>query len=112
MNAARKLRIIGGVILLLGLAGAGSVYWFGTRTADLSEDASMTRFNRPEQQQMTVLYGKQGALIEDLSNALKQPGTQAGIIGVMAALVSGACFYFARVSAARDKSNSPEATNR
>jgi hypothetical protein len=28
-------------VLLLGMAGAGVVYWVGTRSADLSDDASM-----------------------------------------------------------------------
>ena len=46
---------------------------------------------------MGMLYGKQGELIEDWSNDLKQPGTQSVIILVVAALVSASCFYFARL---------------
>jgi hypothetical protein len=93
---ARKLRIIGGIALVLGIAGAGIVYW--TRSPDLSDDLSMTGYNRAETRQMEILYGKQGELIEDWSNDLKQPGTQAVIIVVAAALVAGGCFYFARLS--------------
>ena len=46
---------------------------------------------------MAILYGKQRELIEGWSNGLKQPGTQAIIIIAAAILVSGGCFYFARL---------------
>jgi flagellar basal body-associated protein FliL len=94
---ARRLKIIGVIILLLGIAGAGIVYWIGTRSPDLSGDLSMVGYNKPAERQMEILYGKQGELIEDWSNDLKQPGTQAIIIVVAAALVAGGCFYFARL---------------
>ena len=57
----------------------------------------MVGYGKPEERQMEILYGKQGELIEDWSNDLKQPGTQAVIIIVAAALFSGGCFYFARL---------------
>jgi hypothetical protein len=94
---ARKLRIAGVIALALGIAGAGIVYWLGTRSPDPSDDLSMTGYDRAETRQMEILYGKQGELIEDWSNDLKQPGTQAIIIVVAAALVAGGCFYFARL---------------
>jgi hypothetical protein len=94
---ARRLKLTGVVILLLGIAGAGIVYWLGTRSPDLSDDLSMTGFNKREDRQMGILYGKQGELIEDWSNDLKQPGTQAVILAVTAALAAGGCFYFARL---------------
>ena len=83
--------------MLLGIVGAGIVYWLGTRSPDLSGDLSMTGYDKPERRQMAMLYGKQGQLIEDWSNDLKQPGTQAVIIIVAAVLVAGGCFYFARL---------------
>jgi hypothetical protein len=94
---ARKLRITGVIVLALGIAGAGMVYWLGTRNADLSNDPSMLGFDRAETQQMGILYGKQGEFIEDLSNDLKQPGTQAIIITVASVIVASGCFYFARL---------------
>jgi hypothetical protein len=63
----------------------------------------MVGYNKPEQRQMAILYGKQGELIEDLSNDLKQPGTQAIIIVVVAVLIAGGCFYFARLLDADDE---------
>ena len=94
----RRLRIIGVAILLLGMAGAGIVCWLGTRAADLSDDPSMAGFNRSEERQMAILYGKSGELIEDWSNDLKQPGTQTVIIAAVSVISASICFYFARLS--------------
>jgi hypothetical protein len=87
----------GVIVLVLGIASAGIIYWMGTRSPDLSDDISMAGYNKPQELQMEKLYGKSGELIEDWSNDLKQPGTQAVIILVASALVTGGCFYFARL---------------
>jgi hypothetical protein len=94
---ARRLKITGVVALALGITAAGIVYWLGTRSPDLSGDLSMIGYNKPAERQMEILYGKSGELIEDWSNDLKQPGTQAVIIVVAAVLVAAGCFYFARL---------------
>jgi flagellar basal body-associated protein FliL len=97
-NRARRLRIIGVIVLVLGIAGAGIVYWLGTRSPDLSGDLSMAGYDKPAERQMEILYGKQGEMIEDFANDLKQPGTQAVIVVTAVALVAGLCFYFAHLS--------------
>jgi hypothetical protein len=94
---ARRFRITGVVVSLLGISVAGLVYWLGTRSPDLADDLSMAGYDKPAERQMGILYGKQGELIEDLTNDLKRPGTQAAIIILTAALVAGCCFYFARL---------------
>jgi hypothetical protein len=94
---ARRLRITGVIVLLLGITGASVVYWLGTRSPDSSDDLSMAGYDKPVERQMGILYGKQGELIEDLTNDLKQPGTQAIIIILTAGLVAGCCFHFARL---------------
>jgi len=94
---ARRLRVGGIVVLVVGLAAAGGDYWWRTRAADLNDELSMQGFNRAEQRQMGQLYGKSGVLIDELENDLKQPGTQAIIITVVSAIVAGGCFYFARL---------------
>jgi hypothetical protein len=101
---ARRLKMIGVIFILAGIIGAGLVYWLGTRAADLSDDPSMADYDKPEERQMAILYGKQGELIEDWSNDLKQPGTQAVIIVAAAALAAGVCFYFARLLDEKDDS--------
>ena len=92
---ARQLRIIGVVVLLLGLGGAGVVYW--TRPPDLSDDPSMLGYNRAETRQMGMLFGKSGEVLEGWVNDLKQTGTQVVLIAITAVLVAVLCFYFARL---------------
>lgn len=94
---ARRCRIAAVVTLIIGLSGAGIVYWLGSRAQDYSDDPSMLGFNRAADRQMAILYGKQGQLIEDLNQSLKQPGTQALIIVIAAAVVAAVCFRFSRV---------------
>lgn len=90
--------MIGVVVLLLGVGGTVIVYWMGTRSADLSDDLSMIAYSKPEERQMEILYGKAGELIEEWSNDLKQPGTQAIIIAAVSIIIASGCFYFARLS--------------
>jgi flagellar basal body-associated protein FliL len=92
-----QLRTIGIIVLVLGLAGAGVVYWLGTRSQDVSDDISMLGYNKAETRQMGILYGKMGPVIEEWFDDLKQPGTQAEIIVVVSILATAGCFYFARL---------------
>jgi len=89
--------MIGVIVLVLGIGGAGTIYKLGTRTTDLSHDPSMLRYNKAESRQMGMLYGKQGLLIEEWSDDLKRPGTQATILLTVAVLGALGCFYFARL---------------
>jgi hypothetical protein len=89
--------MIGVFVLVLGIGGAAILYWLRTRSPDFSNDLSMVGYNRAEQRQMGRLYGKSGLLIEQWSNDLKQPGTQATIIVVISTLIMAGCFYFARL---------------
>jgi len=93
----------GVIVLALGIAGAGLVYWLGTRSPDVSDDLSMVGYNKAQTRQMEQLYGKSGLLIDEWFDDLKQPGTQATIIVAVSALIAGGCFYFARLSADDDR---------
>ena len=68
------------MVLLLGLAGAGTVYWRGTHSGEPTEDELMPGNARAETHQMGLLYGNMGVLVSQWSDDLKQPGTQAAII--------------------------------
>ena len=94
----KRLRMIGVVVLLLGLAAAGAVYWIGTHSTEPSEDELLPGNARAESRQMELLYGKMGLLTQELSDDLKQPGTQAFLIATISILVAAGCFYFARLS--------------
>jgi hypothetical protein len=99
------LRIVGGVLLALGMAAAGLVYWLGTREPDLSNDPSMQGFNRAEQRQMGQLYGKSGLLIDEWADELKQPDTQAILILIFFGLAGAGCIYFARLMDVDEETN-------
>ena len=86
-------------MLLLGLGGAGAVYWRETRAPDLSDDLALVGYNRAESRQMGMLYGKEGVMLEDFQNDLKQPGTQAALLATASAIIASGCFYFARLLA-------------
>jgi hypothetical protein len=91
-----RLRIIAAVVLLLGIVGAEVIYLRG-RSADGSDDASMLGYDKAQARQVGTLYGQQGVIVQEWSDDLKQPGTQAGIVVGAAALVAGGCFYVARL---------------
>jgi hypothetical protein len=94
---ARRLRVIGALILLVGLAAAGTVYWRGTRAPDFSNDPSMIGFDKAARRQIGILYGGFGEFTQDLTDYLKRPGVQACIIVLVSAAVAFGCFCFARV---------------
>jgi hypothetical protein len=98
----RQFRTAAIIVLSVGFISAGTAYWMGTRSADLSGDVSMQGYDKPQRRQMAMLYGKQGELIEDMVNSLKQPGTQAFLIIAVSVIAAAACFYFARLHDADD----------
>src|ERR1700690_3598543 len=94
----KRLRLIGVLVLVLGFAGAGAVYWMGTHSGEPTEDELLPGNARAESRQMQILYGKMGLLTQELSDDLKQPGAQAIIIAAFSILAAAGCFYFARLS--------------
>jgi hypothetical protein len=108
LRLVRRLRRIGITVLLLGALAAGLVYWHGRAATNFSDDPSMGGFNKANQRQMEVMYGKMGTVTEDLVQKLKRPGTQAAIIAIGSVLVAVGCFYFARLVSYQGE---PEAQN-
>jgi hypothetical protein len=98
-----RFRMLGVIVLVLGIAGAGVVYWLGTRSPDLADDPAMAGYNRAQTRQMGMLYGKMGLLIEGWFDDLKQSGTQATLITAASILIAAGCFYFARLSDNNDE---------
>jgi hypothetical protein len=92
------------VVILLAVVSASVVYWRGRGDERLSEDPSMSRFNKANQRQMELMYGKMGTVMDDLFEHLKQPGTQAAIIVIGGGLIGAGCFYFARLVSCGEES--------
>jgi hypothetical protein len=94
---AGRLRIIAVLVLLVGVTGAAAAYWVGTRATDWGNDPSMIGYDKSAARQIGTLYGNQGLVVAQLTNKLKEPGTQAFLIVVVAIVIAGGCFYFARL---------------
>ena len=108
---ARQCRITSLVALLLGLVVASAVYGLQSPRPDYRDDPALAGFTRSEDRQMGILYGKQGQLIEDLNHSMQQPGTQAILILLTAAVVAGGTFFLARVMERRLAADSRDASN-
>jgi len=93
---ARRFKLAGWGVLLLGILIAIIVYWIGTRSPDLTDDPSMAGYFKAESRQMGMLYGKEGILIEDLRNDLRKPEVQAFLIVAGSVIIAAGCFLFAR----------------
>jgi len=91
-----RLKKVGALILLLGFASAGMLYWIRTRPEDPALEQYRQDESRAVSRQMQMLYGSSGNVMQDFVTALKRPGTQAIVIIAVTALISGACFYLAR----------------
>lgn len=79
--------------IFLGIVGGEEVYRQGLLAPDAMDDPEMLGFDRAERRQMGVLFGRQGAMIEEFDVALKRPRTQAILILIGAVLVAGGCWY-------------------
>ena len=102
----RRWKTCGVIVLVLGAIGAAVAYWHGMQSESLNDDPSMFRYNKAEHRQMGVLYGQAGYLIDDFTNSLQEPGTQAVLIGVTSVVVAAGCFYMGSLSRRSDETDS------
>ena len=87
--------MVGALVLLLGLGGAGIVYWTGSPPVDLSSDPATARDYKTETRDIEINFGKMGLLMNEWMTDLERPGTQAAIIALVSILAASGCFYFA-----------------
>jgi hypothetical protein len=102
-NVGTLLRIIGVLVLLLGLGGAGLVYWTGAPPEDLSDGVAIDAISKKQARSIEVNVGKIGLLTNDLLEDWQQPRTRAGTIAVASILVASGCFYFAQLHVRGDQ---------
>jgi hypothetical protein len=100
-----RLRIIGILVLLLGCAGAGVLYWASAPPEDLPEDAVTALNSKKATRDMEVNFGKAGLLTNNLLEDLEDPATQAIIIVIASILLSAGLFYVAHL---QDRANESE----
>ena len=100
---ARRLRAAALAVALLGLATACLIYWHGTRAADSADDFTLGSDSKIVDRQMQEAYGRQGQVIADLTDDLKQAGTQAFLVILTTGLLAAGCWYLAHLSEAGEQ---------
>jgi hypothetical protein len=106
-RAGARLRTVGVLVLLLGLGGAGLVYWTGAPPEDLSDDVATPGTSKKEARAIEVNVGKMGLFMNSLLEDWQDPDTKAATIAVASILAASGCFYFARLQARGGQSGGP-----
>jgi hypothetical protein len=96
-RAGTTLRLIGATILVLGLGGAGLVYWLSAPPDDLSDEVLRSSNSKRVQRAIEVNVGKMGVAMDGLAEDLEDPATKAIVIAVITLLLGAGCFYFAHL---------------
>ena len=97
MNRSKRLRIIGTLVLLCGIAGAGVFYWNATRNAPPSLDEGAAGYERAREHQMGQMMGTLGVMTTKLMETVQTPGAEAIVIARSSALVAALCFRVAKL---------------
>jgi hypothetical protein len=97
LKPSRRLRTIGVLVLVCGVAGAGLFYWIQTRTAVPTMDDLMPGYSSRRSRQIGIMMGTFGMTMMEWLDALKEPRTQAIIIAAISALAALVCFRVARL---------------
>ena len=71
--------------------------------ADSADDFTLGSDSKIVDRQMQEAYGRQGQVIADLTDDLKQPGTQAFLIVLATGLLAAGCWYLAGLSETADE---------
>lgn len=94
---SNRLRAIGILVLVVGVAGAGLFYWIEARSAAPTMDDLMPGYSQARSRQIGIMMGDLGVTLIEWLDALKDPRTQAIIIAAVSALAALACFRVARL---------------
>jgi hypothetical protein len=97
LKPSDRLRVIGILVLVVGVAGAGLFYWIDARAAAPTMDDLMPGYSQARSRQIGIMMGDLGVTLMELLEALKDPRTQATIIAAASALAALACFRVARL---------------
>ena len=95
LSPAATLRRIGLIILIAGVVVAALLY---VLAPPVQRDPRLTEFYDQQDQAAQRMWGSNGSLLVHAIESLKHVRTYSGIVLVVAALGSFACFYLARDS--------------
>jgi hypothetical protein len=94
-NPAKRLRLIGGIVLVFGLAGASLFYWRLSRSSAPTMDELMPGYSQQRARQNAIVMGSLVVTLLEWADALKDPGAQALIMAGVSVLVALGCFRVA-----------------
>jgi hypothetical protein len=92
---AARWKLAGKIVLVAGLLYAPVHYVVKTRQAEERLGDLLPSYDKTMNREMRVQMGTLGIVLMQWSDALAQPGTQAVLIAVGAALSAKACSYVA-----------------
>lgn len=95
LKESRRLRVIGTLVLLFGIAGACLFYLIEGRPAGPTMDELLPGYERARTRQIGILMGPTGVMLMEWQDALERPGTQAILIAGVSALFAS---YFFRAA--------------
>ena len=90
-----RWRLAGKIILVAGLCYAPIHYVYASRSADERLGDLLPAYDKTMDREMRVQMGTFGMVLMQWRDALEQPGTQAILIAIGAALTAKGCYYVA-----------------
>jgi hypothetical protein len=107
MVNANRLRVIGTIVLVCGLAGAYLFYWRETRSAVPTIDELLPGYSEKRARQTAIVMGSFVVTLLGW-DALKEPRTQALLMAGASVLVAFGCFHIASLlDQPADESHAP-----
>ena len=104
-RVAGRWRRIGLIILLVGLAGAGGLWWQGQRAAPPALDDTSGQVMLDDSKRIArnnqLLYGKTASSLMGLYEDMTSPSSLALLVAAASVLGSFACFHLARLTEER-----------
>jgi hypothetical protein len=95
LKESERLRVIGTLVLVLGIAGACLFYVIEGHPAGPTMDELLPGYARASEREIGIQMGTFGVMLMEWQNALERPGTEAILIAAVSALFAS---YFFRAA--------------
>jgi hypothetical protein len=92
LKQSERLRVIGILVMMLGITSACLFYWIEARSAVPTIDELLPDYSRDRARQIGILMGNFGVMMLEWTAALNHPAAQAVMIAAVAGLVALGCF--------------------
>jgi hypothetical protein len=99
-SLARRLRIVGTTVLVVGLVAAGLLYAIKARSAGPTMDDLMPGYSERRARTNSIIMGNMVVTLMGWAEGLKDPATQAIVIALASILIAWICFRVASLAEA------------